>query len=82
MKKKQTDYNTKIKEIENKITTDHDHDNYITSQQFNEVRSQTFTARLTQANLASKSDIANFVKKIDFDDKLKTLNKNVISNKN
>ena len=29
VKKKQTDYNTKISEIENK-TTDHDHDKYIT----------------------------------------------------
>ena len=35
---------------------------------------ENFTARLKQANLASKSDIANFVKKIDFDDKLKNLN--------
>ena len=39
------------------------------------------TARLAQANLASKSDIANFIKKTAFDDKLKYLNKNVISNK-
>ena len=30
-----------------------------------------FTARLKQANLASKSDIANFVKDTDFDNKLK-----------
>ena len=30
---------------------------------------------LAQANLASKNDIANFVKKTDFDDKLKNLNK-------
>ena len=29
---KKTDYNTKISEIENKITTDHDHDKYITTQ--------------------------------------------------
>ena len=35
-------------------------------------------ARLAQANLASKFDITNFVKKPDFDDKLKRLNKNVI----
>ena len=37
-----------------------------------------FTARLKQANLASKNDIANFVKKTDFDNKLK----NDTSNKN
>ena len=32
-------------------------------------------------NLPSKSDIVNFVKKTDFDHKLKSLNKNVTSNK-
>ena len=39
--------------------------------------SETFTARLKQANLASKDDFANFVKQTDFDNKLKE----VISNK-
>ena len=29
-----TDYNTKTNEIENKITTDHDYDEYITTQEF------------------------------------------------
>ena len=43
--------------------------------------SQDFATRLAQANLASKSDIANFLKKTDFDDKLKRLNKNVTLNK-
>ena len=38
-------------------------------------------ARLKQANLANKIDIANFVNKTDFDDKLKNLNKNITSNK-
>ena len=37
-----------------------------------------FTARLKQANLARKSDIGSFVKKTNFDDKIK----NVTSNKN
>ena len=73
---KKTDYNTKISEVENKITTDHDHDKYITTQEFNKLKSENFTARLAQSNLASKSDIANFIKKTDFDDKLKNLNKN------
>ena len=73
-----TDYNTKISEIENKITTDHDHDKYITTQVFNKLTSENFTARLKQADLGSKSDIANFVKETDFDNKLK----NVTSNKN
>ena len=37
-----------------------------------------FTARLKQANLASKNDIADFIKNTDFDNKLNnvTLNKN------
>ena len=37
---------------------------------------------MAQENLASKSDISDFIKKTDFDDKLKNLNKNVTSNKN
>ena len=75
---KKTDYNTKISEIENKITTDDNHDRYITTQEFNKLTSEHFTARLKQTNLASKSNIANFVKKADFDNKLK----DVTSNKN
>ena len=71
-----------ISEIENKIASDHDHDKYITTQKFNNVASANFTARLAQANLAYKSDTANFIKQKDFDDKLKKLNKNVTSNKN
>ena len=74
---KQTDYNTKINEIEKKIT-DHNHDKYITTPEFNKLTSENFAARLKQANLASKSDIANFVNKTDFDNKLK----DVTSNKN
>ena len=35
---------------------------------------ESFAARLTQANLTRKIDIANFVKKRDFEDKLKNLN--------
>ena len=37
--------------------------------------------RSAQENLASKSDFANFIKKTDFDGKLKHLNKKVTSNK-
>ena len=66
---KKTDYNTKINEIEKKIT-DHDCDKYITTPEVNKLRAESFAARLQQAKLASKSDIANFVKKTDFDDKL------------
>ena len=38
-------------------------------------------ARLAQVNLASKNDVAALVKKTDFDDKLKNLNKEVTLNK-
>ena len=52
--------------IENEITADHDHDKYITTEEYNKLTSENFTARLKQANLTSKSDIANFVKKDRF----------------
>ena len=73
-------YNTKINEIEKKIT-DNNHDKYITTPEFNKLTSENFAVRLKQANLASKSDIANFVKKTSFDQKLKHLNKTITSNK-
>ena len=34
-----------------------------TSQELNKLTSENFTERLAQVNLASKSDIANFIKK-------------------
>ena len=37
-----------------------------------------FCCKIAEANLASKNDIANFVKKTDFDDKLKSFNKNIL----
>ena len=40
-----------------------------------------FTARLAQANLARKNDIAALVQKTYFDDKLKNLNKKIALNK-
>ena len=46
---------------------------YITTQKFNKLTLQNFAARLAQANSANNSDIANFVKKTNFDDKLKNL---------
>ena len=39
---KKTDYNTKIGEAGNKIATDHDHDKYITTQEFNNLTSEYF----------------------------------------
>ena len=75
---KKTKYYTKISEIEYKITTDHNHNKYVTTQEFNQLTSENFSTRLAQTNLASKSDIAKILKKTDFDNKLKY----VTSNKN
>ena len=78
---KKIDYYTKISGIENKITTDHDHDKYMTTQEFNKLAAENFTARLAQHNLASKSDIANFVKKTDLNkNELDELSKKVKKN--
>ena len=43
------------------MATNHDHDKCITIQEFNELISENFTARLKQANLARK--IGNSVKR-------------------
>ena len=64
---KKTDCNTEINEIKKKVT-DHNHDKYITTQV---LTSENFPSGLAQENLTSKTDISNFVKKTDFDDKLK-----------
>ena len=74
------EYDTKISEIEKKIT-DHDHDKYITTPEFDKLTAENFATKLAQAYLASKSGIANFVKNRDFDNKPKKLNKKVTSNK-
>ena len=68
---KKTDYNTKITEIEKKLT-DHNHDKYITTTEFNKLASDAVNARIAQANL---------VKKTDFDNKLSDLNRKIVSNK-
>ena len=44
-----TDYNTKIYEIEEKINN-HDHDKYITTQEFNKLTLENFDIRLKQVN--------------------------------
>ena len=56
---KKTDYDTKTNEI-----TNHDHDEYITTQEFNKLTSDNFAAKLAQANVASKNNTVNFIKKI------------------
>ena len=69
---------TALTAVENKIR---DHSKYIITPEFDKLKAEMCTARLAQANLASKIDIANFVKKTDFHNVLKNLNKNVTSNK-
>ena len=74
------DYNRKTNENEKKIT-DHDHEKYITTPEFNKLTSENFAARSPQAYLGSKYDISVLVKKTNFHKKLKKLNKNVTLNK-
>ena len=46
---KKTDYNTKVTEIENKLTN-HNHDKYTGTLEFNKLTDDAFNARLAQAN--------------------------------
>ena len=50
---KKTDYDTKVKEIENELNN-HNHDKYIDTQEFNKLAGDVFNARLAQANLVTK----------------------------
>ena len=68
---KKTDYDTKITEIEKKLT-DHNHEKYITTLEFNTLAATVFNARLAQVNLITKTD---------FDAKLSSLNRKIIANK-
>ena len=68
---KKTDYNTKITEIKKKLT-DHNHDKYITTPEFNILAPDVFNARLAQASLIAKTD---------FDAKLSSLNREITENK-
>ena len=52
---KKTNYDTKISEPEKKLT-DHNHDKYITTPEFSTLAEDVFNARLTQANLITKTD--------------------------
>ena len=69
--KKKTDYETKVNEIEKKIT-DHKHGKYITIPESNKLTAESFAARLTKGNLVAKAD---------FDNKLINLNRKIASNK-
>ena len=52
---KKTNYDTKINELEKKLTY-HNHDKYITTPEFNTLAASVFNARLAQANLITKTD--------------------------
>ena len=62
---KKTDYDTKITEIEKKLTNNN-HDKYIATPEFNTLTANVFDARLAKANLITK---------IDFNAKLSSLNR-------
>ena len=51
-------FNTKINETEKKIT-DHNHDKYVSTPEFNKLTAENFVARLAQANLVTKTDFDN-----------------------
>ena len=57
---KKADNNTRSQDNEKKIIN---HDKYITKNEFNKLAEENFIERLKQINLASKNDIADFVKK-------------------
>ena len=59
-----------------KKNTNHSHDKYITTSEFNKFTAEIFDLRLKRVNLASKTYIANFVKKTDFDNELKDATSN------
>ena len=71
IKKKKTDYDAKVTEIE-KTFNDHNHDKYITTPGFHKLAADDFNARITQENLITKTE---------FDDKLLSLNNKITSNK-
>ena len=64
---KKTDYDTKVTEIEKKLT-DHNHDKYIHTSRFNTLATNFFNARIAQANLITKTDfdakLSAFTRKI------------------
>ena len=68
---KKTDYDVKITKLEKKLT-DHNHDKYITTPEFNNIAANFFNARLAQANLLTKTD---------FSTKLSSLNRKITTNR-
>ena len=58
--------------MKKKKLTDHNHDKYITTPEFNKLIAEVFDARFAQANLVTKTN---------FDNKMKTLNQKINWNK-
>ena len=69
--KKKKKINTKICEIEKKVT-DQDYGEYITISEFNKLTTENFKAKLARANLVTKTG---------FDTKLTSLNKKINTNR-
>ena len=68
---KKTNHEQEISEPEKKLT-DHNHDKYITTPEFDTLAADVFNTRLAQVNLITKTD---------FDTKSSSLNKKITSNK-
>ena len=68
---KKANYNTKITEIEKKLT-DHNHGKCIASPEFNTLAADVFNASLAQAKMITKTD---------FDAKLSSLNRKITKDK-
>ena len=49
--------NTKVPEIEKKKLTDHNHDIYITTPEFNKLTAEVFDARLARENSVTKTNL-------------------------
>ena len=62
--KKTTNYDTKVTEIENKLNN-YNHDKYITTPEFNTLAADLFNARLSLANLVTKTIFDNTVSSLD-----------------
>ena len=71
VKKKKTDYNTKISKIKKKLAH-HNHEKYITTPEFIKFTADIFEAKLVRANLVTETN---------FDTKLISPNKKINSNK-
>ena len=68
---KKTDYNTNVREIENKLSN-HNHDKYTDTSEFNKLATDVFNAKTVQVNLKTKTD---------FDCKMSNLNREITKNK-